>query len=278
MISKTYILATIFIALVLQTVPACRSMQNYQNQNEPLFSGDYAESPPRFNGEIKVITWNIRFSEKVDQAIAEISKVQELQDADILLLQEMDEAGVEAIAKALVYNYIYFPASIHTHHDKNFGNAILSPWPISNPAKLILPYSNPKNNQIRIAVRGLVSVGDTEVLVYSIHSETAWLSQQKRQEQIQALLNEISEDYEYVIVGGDFNTFTAASIVELENRFELVGLERASVGASPTFTRSNFSFTLDHVFAKGFSVIDNGVWKATEASDHYPVWGNLSFD
>jgi endonuclease/exonuclease/phosphatase family metal-dependent hydrolase len=278
MISKTYILATIFIVLVLQTVPACRSMQNYQNQNEPLFSGDYAESPPRFNGEIKVITWNIRFSEKVDQAIAEISKVQELPDADILLLQEMDEAGVEAIAKALAYNYIYFPASIHIHHDKNFGNAILSPWPISNPAKLILPYSNPKNNQIRIAVRGLVTVGDTEVLVYSIHTETAWLSQQKRQEQIQALLNDLSEDYEYVIVGGDFNTFTAASIVELENRFELVGLERASVGASPTFTRSNFSFTLDHIFAKGFSVIDNGVWKATEASDHYPVWGNLSFD
>jgi endonuclease/exonuclease/phosphatase family metal-dependent hydrolase len=278
MIGKNYILMTICIIFYLVFVTACRSIENYPNQDEPLFAGNYAENSPVFEGKVKVITWNIRFSEKIDQAIAELRSVQDLQNADILLLQEMDEQGVEAIAKGLEYNYIFFPASIHTHHDKNFGNAVLSPWPIFDPTKLILPHQNPRNNQIRIAARGSVTIGEAEVLVYSIHTETVWLGPQKRQEQIETLLYDINANYDYVIVGGDFNTFTGASIVELENKFELVGLERVSVGASPTFERSNFSFTLDHIFAKVFSVTDNGVWPATEASDHYPVWVNLSFN
>jgi len=278
MIGKNYTLMTICITFYLVFVAACRSIENYPNQDEPLFAGNYAENSPVFEGKVKVITWNIRFSEKIDQAIAELRSVQDLQNADILLLQEMDEQGVEAIAKGLAYNYIFFPASIHTHHDKNFGNAVLSPWPIFDPTKLILPHQNPKNNQIRIAARGSVTIGEAAVLVYSVHTETVWLGPQKRQEQIETLFNDISANYDYVIVGGDFNTFTGASIVELENKFELVGLERVSVGASPTFERSNFSFTLDHIFAKKFSVTDTGVWPTTEASDHYPVWVNLSFD
>lgn len=270
MISKTFILLTCLL------LAACQTMQNYQNPEAPLYAGAYAESLPEFEGEVKVITWNIRFAEKTETAIAELQQVEELQAADLLLLQEMDLAGVEAIASALEYNYIYVPASIHTYHGRDFGNAILSPWPLADLEKIRLPHRNPKNQQMRIAVRGRVTIGEFEIPVYTTHTETIWLDPLKRQEQLDTLLRNISHGSQFVIVGGDFNTFTAQSIIDLERDFEQIGLDRVSEGAGYTFEYSNFGFALDHLFATGFTVIDNGVWSDTRASDHFPLWVTLS--
>jgi endonuclease/exonuclease/phosphatase family metal-dependent hydrolase len=267
---------SLFLLVALALITACQPIQNYRRPDEPMFVGNFAQTPPDFQGELKVITWNIRFARSIEQAIAELSEVEELQNADILLLQEMDEIGVDAIARSLKYNYVYFPASLHTHHDKNFGNAILSLWPISDPAKLLLPYQNPKNRQMRIAVKAVVTVGATEISVYSIHTETAWLSSERRKEQIETLLQDIGEDQPYVIVGGDFNTFTAESIIELEQQFAEFELERVSRGAGYTFERADFGFTLDHIFARVASASATGVWRDTDASDHFPLWVKLS--
>jgi len=265
-----------FILLTFLLLVACRPIQNYENPEGPLYAGAYAKSSPEFDGEIKVITWNIRFAESIETAIAELQQVEALQQADFILLQEMDEAGIEAMARALEYNFIYFPASVHTHHNKDFGNAILSPWPLVDPQKVRLPHRNPKNQQMRIAVGGRVTIGDFDIPVYSTHTETVWLGPQKRQEQLETLLRDIGEDSQLVIVGGDFNTFTAQSITDLEREFAQVGLERVSRGAGHTFEHSNFGFTLDHIFARGFAVIDSGVWADTKASDHFPLWATLS--
>lgn len=254
------------------TLAGCQSIENYQEQSEPLFSGAYAGPPPTFNGTLKIISWNIKFSEQTETAIAELSEVEALKDADILLLQEMDEAGAEVIAQALHYNYVYFPASIHSHHGKNFGNAILSMWPLSNPQKIILPHQNPKNNQIRIATSAVVTVGDIHISTYSVHTETVWLSPTKRHEQILKLIESMSNISEYIIVGGDFNTVTPQSIVNLDRRFEQIGLTRASTGAGHTFERGGLNFTMDHIYTNGMAARENGVWADTQASDHYPVW------
>ncbi len=274
MIRKT----SLFLSSTLALLVACQPMQNYRHPDEPMFVGNFAQTSPDFQGELKVITWNIRFSKLIEQASAELAEVEELQDADILILQEMDEAGVATIAQALNYNYVYFPASVHTHHDKNFGNAILSVWPISEPAKLLLPYQNPRNRQMRIAVKAVITVGATELVVYSIHTETVWLNGQRRKEQVETLLQNIGKDQPHIIVAGDFNTFTAHSIIELEQQFAQFGLERISRGAGYTFERGKFGFTLDHIFARGASDGTTGVWRNTSASDHYPLWAKLSLN
>lgn len=266
------------LLMLLAVLTGCRSMKNYQGPNEPLFLGNHAESPPHFDGKIKAVTWNIKFSKEIEQAIAELNTVEELQGADILLLQEMDEAGVEAIARELKYNYVYFPASVHTHHDKNFGNAILAKWPMSAPAKVVLPHANPKNKQTRIASRAIVTVGETELLVYSVHTETFYLSGRKRAEQIGSLERDIGEEKATVIVGGDFNTFTPPGVAALERRLGQIGLTRVSKGSGPTFKYGLLTFTVDHMLAKGVTVSEAGAWSQTEASDHFPVWVNLLVD
>ncbi len=266
------------LLLILMLTVACRSIPNYQESDGPLFTENYAEHPPNFSGEVKVVTWNIKFSTEIEAATTTLKEAPPLKRADIILLQEMDETGVEAIARSLNYNYIYFPASIHSHHNKNFGNAILSLWPITHPAKLLLPHPNPKNNQARIAVKAQVTASDKDIVVYSLHTETLWLSQAKRNEQIASLVKDLAETASYVIVGGDFNTLTTQSITELESRFKLVGLERVSNDSGPTMYSGPVGFTADHIFAGGVSVLETGVWTATEASDHLPLWVRLQLD
>ncbi|NOR90084.1 MAG: hypothetical protein GQ524_07495 [Anaerolineales bacterium] len=134
------ILAIIFLGIFLR-----RQIVNYNDESEPVFIGSFAETPPDFSEDITVVSSNTHFVENIGLAIEEL---QELPKIDILLLQEVDEIETDRIARALKHNYVYYPASVHTKHDKNFGNAILSSWPIKESEKLILPHENPKNGQI----------------------------------------------------------------------------------------------------------------------------------
>ncbi len=247
-------------------------MENYENPSYPRFEGQYAPVNPQIGDGIKIVTWNIKFSQQIDEAIETLRNAPALQDADILLLQEMDEVGVQAIAEALDYNYVYFPASIHTEHGRNFGNAILSKWPISDAEKLILPRQNRFNKQKRIAVRAFVHIGPADVLTYSVHTETFWLGPEGRGEQVEALADTVTPDYDYAIIAGDFNTVTPISITSIEQRMAAHELVRLSKGAGYTVKMGQLRFTLDHIFGSDVPVLDRGVYRETTASDHYPLW------
>ena len=256
-------------------VVSCVPVMNYDDPLEPRFAGNFSDERPDFDGTIKVVSYNIGFAENVDRAIQELTEFDELRCADIILLQEMDEAGTQSIAQALRYEFVYYPASMHSYHHKNFGNAILSKWPISDSEKILLPYVNPRNRQRRIAAKAVINVEEFKVLTYSVHIETFWLGRRKRDGQIALLMNSIDGSYHHVVVGGDFNTLTPKSIRELEKKFDRIGMERASKSTGCTVTYPFFGFTLDHVFTKGMSVSGSGISGEAEASDHVPIWVEL---
>lgn len=251
--------------------------ENFCELDSPRYEAAYAGPPPDFDGELKVISWNIKFSREIETAIVELKIAAELRDADIMLLQEMDEVGVEEISQALHYNYIYYPAAIHCRTSKCFGNAILSRWPISNARKVILPHVSPRTGEIRIATRSHVTVDGQDILVYSVHTETFALSAERRRQQFRSLVADIKhEDHGHVLVGGDFNTVKKKSVLALDEIFNAAGMERISAGASPTIKTSGLGFTLDHIYARGVTLSDKGVWPKTRASDHFPVWHRIS--
>jgi endonuclease/exonuclease/phosphatase family metal-dependent hydrolase len=268
------------LAGVLVAGREVRTMKNYDDPDGPLFQADFAGEPPAFTGRLRVITWNIRFAEEVETAVTELQTIPELQNADILLLQEMDERGVAQLAQELGYNYVYYPASVHSYHFRNFGNAVLSKWPILDSAKILLPYENPSNRQRRIGVRAVVDVGGEEVLAYTVHTETYWLPQGRRDAQAAAIVADIEAEAgdRPVIVGGDFNTVTAADVEGLSFIFAGAGLERASAGAGHSVTVAGLDVEADHLFARGVTTMDNGVYAETSASDHFPVWAELLVD
>ncbi len=251
--------------------------ENFYEPDSPRFAASYAGKPPDFSGEVKVISWNIQFAREIDQAIAELTEVAGIREADILLLQEMDEVGVESIARALNLNYIYYPASVHRRTGRKFGNAVLAKWAISGSRKVLLPHQSPRTGEIRIATRAHLDIAGRDVLAYSVHTETFALSAGKRHAQFQALADDIAgETHEHVLVGGDFNTLKAKDIAGLEEWFAEVGMERASTGAEPTIKAAFLGFSFDHIFTRGMSTLERAVWNGTKASDHFPVWQRLS--
>lgn len=273
MVNKTSIVVLLLVACIL--LASCGPASNYLDTLEPQFEGNFSSQSSDFSGTIKVVSYNISFAKKIDRASYALIELDDLKDADIILLQEMDEIGTEAIAQALGYNFVYYPASIHSRHDKNFGNAILAKWPIHASEKIILPHKSPRNQEIRIAVKAIVTIDGTEILTYSVHTETFWLGRQKRDAQIGALIQSIDTNYQYIVVGGDFNTLTLRSIKELEKSFSEIGMERATKGAGYTAQYGPFKFVLDHIFTKGMVVIEAGKSEEAEASDHFPIWTKL---
>ena len=276
MIARPVPIFTIFI--IILAVVSCTVMKNYPNPERPEFSGNFATEEPVFDGSIKVVAYNIELSEEIDKAIEELGMAPELMDADILLLQEMDEDGVAKIAQRLQYNFVYYPASLHYKHKKNYGNAILSKWPIGDHRKIVLPYEHPMNKQIRIAALATIVVKEFEILTYSVHTEMFWLGAKKKLDQVDSILRSVADHFDHVIIGGDFNTNTENGLRETEKMFMQAGFERASKGVGPTAKVNILGMTdyeLDHIFTKGFKPKNNGKFEDSQSSDHYPIWVTL---
>lgn len=265
------------LTILFVTASACSKMsQNYNEPRGPVFEGQFAEVPPPFDGSLKVVTWNLKHGDQVEAGIETLTKAEDLRDADVILMQEMDEAGVEKIAQTLSYNYVFYPAIFRTRHGKLQGNAILSKWPITRHSKVILPKFLTELMQTRIAVQGTILVDETEIDVYSVHLETVWLLPITSNTQADFLSSRIDPDRPS-IVGGDFNSWNDLVIKYLERQYERVGLERVSAGTGYTFETTNLRLTLDHMFSNLLGG-EAGVYRDTDASDHFPVWVELGLN
>lgn len=263
-----------WVCAALLLLQGCRVIDNYADPQGPRFSGSHAGLTPNERAVFKVVSFNIAFGEHHEQATEEILGTPELADADALLLQEMDPDGAQAMALALQVNYVYYPASVHKH-GKGFGNAVLSPWPIVADAKLILPHLGPHDGGMKAAVRATLELPSGSVVVVSAHTETPWLGPRGRLDQSRTIIAGVVEAREPVVVAGDFNTVDPGSVEATVDLYAEAGFGWASADAGTTAGDSPIEFALDHVFARGFAVGRSGT-AATEASDHRPVWTELT--
>jgi endonuclease/exonuclease/phosphatase family metal-dependent hydrolase len=187
--------------------------------------------------------------------------------ADVVALQEMKEDAVETIARALGFDYVYYPSAWHPSAKGNFGNAVLSRWPIVEDYKLVLPHLSRWRKLQRAACVAVVQVGAQRVRVYSVHLETPFgISRKQRNDQARAIVEDGGRHPEPTLVAGDFNS------AWIGDDFERAGYRWATKGLGDTLR----FFAWDHVFVKGLSVPENpaaGIVKDTRgASDHRPVW------
>lgn len=262
------ILGVLLLVAVMQLFAA----RNYLGQNDPFYSGDFAAGIPEPVGDLTVLSYNISYGRAIDQAIAEIRSFDPQHSPDILLLQEMEEVGTEQMARELQMNYVYFPATVEPKYGRNFGNAVLSRWPIVDAQKILLPHISLSDRMKRIATRATIRVHEAEIVAYSIHTEPVFILPKFKQEQCFAVLDDDGAKAGCVVVGGDFNAFTEAYAEKLEMRYRQAGFVRASKGSGPTFVRFGIQMSTDQIFAKGFNVRAAGKIPGAKASDHLPVW------
>lgn len=257
---------------------ACTVVKNYEEPLGPRYEGKYAPASPVFSGSIKIVSYNIKFGQKISQAAAELSTIPELEDADILLLQEMDAQGVETLARELRFNYIYYPGSLHFKYNMDYGDAVLSKWPINSFRKVILPHKHPFRKQIRTAVFAVIQVDRSEILVASVHAEVPWLTDTQRMDQMETIVKNIPVDSKYVVVGGDLNTLNIESVKSAEKILGHAGLSRVSKGVGSTVKGDPTGVLgpeLDHIYARGMILVKNGKSTNADASDHFPIWVQL---
>lgn len=248
--------------------------ENYTDAQGPRYAGDHGADAGAMSAlpGLAVVTFNIKFGDEYERAAEELATEPALSSADILLLQEIDAPRTDAIARRVGMAYVYYPGSVHTN-GRDFGNAVLSRWPIVSDSKLILPHRNPVDGRIRIAVQATIASPLGGISAYSVHTETPWLGPRARLEQAEVVLGHARASNTASLAGGDFNTSDPGSVDQTVKLFRSAGYAWASSDVGETAG----SFTLDHLFVRHLTPLDAGS-VVTQASDHRPTWAQLELE
>jgi endonuclease/exonuclease/phosphatase family metal-dependent hydrolase len=261
------------LAVPTASLLACTPTVNLLNPTSPKFEGGYAQTSAPVaessSSRIKVVSFNIKLADRIGPAI-EVLRDDALRDADVMSLQEMDETGVERIARALSLNYIYYPGAIHPTRERYFGPAILTRWPITETRKLILPHEGWGRHQRRDVTAATIAVRGSCLRVYAVHLETQIkASPKQREDQVDVVLADAATTSCPVVIAGDFNSKGIGKYLERK------GFAWPTEHVGKTIT----VFSWDHIFARGLALPDSGaagkVQQVNGASDHRPVWASL---
>jgi endonuclease/exonuclease/phosphatase family metal-dependent hydrolase len=269
---------------------ACATGLNYSHPLYPRYAGRVPGNEGKGRGRsgdiqlaaatsetpatLKIVTFNIQFARQIDRAIQLLSSQESLRGADVIALQEMDAPSTSRIARALGMSYVYYPATVHPQTHRDFGDAILSRWPITEDRKILLPHYGMIERTQRIATAVTIQVGELPIRVYSMHLGT-WVevTNAGKRDQVETLLADAGR-YQHVLIAGDANSFEIGTV------FRSAGYRWATEHNPPT---EKF-FRWDHVFARGLDAVKGdapttGVVRDNlGASDHKPVWAIVSLN
>lgn len=255
---------------------ACTPGINYLNVAGPRYAGglaphmSLAPAAAVATPSLRFVTFNVRYGEEVDSAIAVLRLTPDLRHADVVALQEVDASGTERIARSLGMAYVYYPATLHPKFGRDFGNAVLSRWPIVADHKLILPHLGRFRHTARTATAATIAVGGMAIRIYSAHLGTmAEISPGAKREQAQVILADAAS-HPHVVILGDMNSY------KIGQEFRDAGYAWPTEHNPRTFSLGKW----DHVFLKGMSLAQAGatgvVADNRQASDHLPVWAVIA--
>lgn len=263
------------LLLGLVALTACARGMNYSSLDGPRYAGgdqafEAAGAPAPGGGAFRLVTFNVRHAEQVDSAIVLLQLTPELALADVIALQEVDAPATDRIARALGMAYVYYPATLHPKYRRDFGNAVLSRWPITADRKLVLPHLGHFRKTARTATAATVVLGGTAIRVYSAHLGTlAEIGPRSKRDQAAAILADAAS-FPHVIVLGDMNSHGIGAA------FHEAGYRWPTEQNPRTHAFGNW----DHVFLRGIVLAHDGatgvIRENRRASDHRPVWAVIA--
>ncbi|HSG09005.1 MAG TPA: endonuclease/exonuclease/phosphatase family protein [Longimicrobiales bacterium] len=257
-----------FALALLVVACGCNTGLVYPDPVGPRFFEPLPGPPPEatWRDTLLVVSFNVENSQEIDSALAVLTTEPDLSGPDIVLLQEVDEHAARRMAAMLSMGFIYYPAILRKATGRNFGNAVLSRWPVVDDEKLILPHLAIFGRTQRIATAATVQVGSTAIRVYSVHLATPPnLALPERQDQMRAVLRDAAR-HPHVIIGGDLNGGSLGNLA----------VERGFAWPTRDGPRTVLFGRWDHIFFKGLLAPDHGASGTIRdnrgASDHLPVW------
>jgi endonuclease/exonuclease/phosphatase family metal-dependent hydrolase len=196
-----------------------------------------AASPPSSQPDrIKAVHWNIEHGNWYDQIEAALTRHDELHDADIVLLNEVDLGMARSgnrdvaldLARACGFHSAWAPLFLETtlgrdddsrvaggqeNQESLFGLAILSRWPLRDVRTLELP--SPEQYQFdvermigrHVALLATVERPGAPFVVVSAHLEVH-RTRADRAAQMRVILQHLAGERRPILFAGDFNTHT----------------------------------------------------------------------
>lgn len=266
--------------------PASLAVSSVVAPVSPVADGAPAEVAP--GAPLRVVTYNIHHIDdaRLGQALA---ADKDLAGADVIFLQEViqprdADSSACALARHEGWNCAYAPG--HGLKGGSLGVAILSRHPLADLQAIELPYYNVRFNAgRRVALAATIDVAGTPVRIFSVHLDNR-LTASQRVHQLEPVMDAAARWDGPAIVAGDMNTspFTwVGHVVPVPAGTHDDKLERfvRSRGFSTPVSKSGpthqyLSMRLDHIFTRGLGVGAYEVEHRVRASDHLPMWAEIT--
>jgi endonuclease/exonuclease/phosphatase family metal-dependent hydrolase len=248
--------------------------------------------PPPRPGPLRVVSYNVHLGDDPAGLAAAILADPAVAVGDVFLIQEEEDHFAEErnrtaqLAEQLDLHWIYVPARVRV--EATHGLSILSRFPIETPQVMDLPPT--EGFDTRIAIRADIAIGEARVPVVDVHLDVR-LNITDRILQLRPAVIDLPEA---VIVAGDYNTnpylwqdgkiplFPTAQIVDtdqapiLDDYMAGLGFATPGADAGPTHSVLNLESRLDAIYVRGFATTPATVERDVLASDHWPVWVDIT--
>lgn len=235
--------------------------------------------------ELRVVSLNIHGVRSAEEISQSLGAEPELADADLYLLQEVEEVDSQATIEQLgaqIGFHSLFAAAERREEGQLHGLAILSRFPLREASVIRLPYNRLRvNTRCRIALAATVDAPAGRIRAVNLHLDTR-INSQKRLEQLQPILGQVDSFAGPVILGGDFNTQDfqwVGSILPIP-RFRRQAKDLRRLMESRDFvtpfvdgskTHSWAPLKLDWIFLRDLEVSGYGL-EDVGISDHRALW------
>lgn len=242
--------------------------------------------------EVKIVSYNMRWrgGDELNALIKLLREDREIGGATVIGLQEVDRnkkrtANINTarkIAEELGMHYAWAappPATGKERDEEETGVAILSPFPITDITRIVLPNPGPGGRR-RVALGATVHIGERNLRVYSIHAEIR-TSNEKRIGQLEAVLDDLKSNHMLVkhsVVLGDFNTPMGKDTNATTRLFTEKGFHTPFSINEPTWRTFMIKLKLDWLWLRGFDVKEHGIDREIAMSDHWPLWAIVALD
>ena len=290
-----------WLALVISLVLYISSVAHLKSENpfnvvslKPSYEQDLLEigqaskphSPTKSPTSIKIISYNIRYrsGQQLRQLIDLLKHDQEIGGAAIIGLQEVDrnkkrtknENTVKFIAEELGANYAWTAPPAKDNQEEETGVAILSPYPLSDVQRIVLPHEGPGGRR-RVALGATVAIGGTRIRFYSVHAENR-IPVAKKIGQTKAVLTDLARFPKSMpaIVLGDLNTWEGDAVDKTSKLFPTENFSTPFDHEKSTFSTTillvPIKFKLDWIWLRGLQATEHGIDKKIDLSDHWPLF------
>lgn len=222
---------------------------------------------------------------------------------DVLALQEADKQTQRAgghhvareLAEALKSFWVHAPAGIPRgqppvarqwwldfeeqiglHDTGDTGVALLSRYPLEEVTRLDLPWHECPWRP-RLAMAATLSLGNKKLRILNAHVDPhAAIGGQL--EQLEVLAAEAEKHSGPTLVVGDFNTLSRQKCAETRSFMEARGFQTPIPTGTATWRGAGIRLHADWIFYRDLKIMDWGVARPLNVSDHWPIWAEVSVE